>query len=116
MIIMKGISLAIQTVIIFILAAAVVAIVLYFFISGTGESISLVNARSEQATGCTSYSNRYDNCNRGGDNFGADFDNLAIACASLSTEYPACAFITTASTVAQKETCFLDCCKDFCPP
>ena len=97
---MKGISLSIQTVVIFILAAAVVGIVLIFLVSGTSETMDVVTAKGEQARLCNAYAVSH-NCE------GEATQELKHVCAVLKDEYPACAS-------DQGLACIHECCELFC--
>ena len=97
---MKGISLSIQTVVIFILAAAVVGIILVFLVSGTSETMDVVTAKGEQARLCNAYAVSH-NCE------GEATPELQRVCAVLKDEYPACAS-------SQDLACIHECCELFC--
>lgn len=96
---MKGISLSIQTVVIFILAAAVVVILLMFFISGSSETMDTITAKGRQARLCITYATNQE-CQ------GTASPELERVCAALKDEYPLC-------TSATPE-CIQQCCKTYC--
>lgn len=108
---MKGISLAVESIVIFIIAAAVLAILLYFFMTTANPSINIIQLKGEQTKWCNSYTTNDPNCDESGFVDVTIQDELANVCERLNTVeggFDQCTGVFNIDCVKQ-------CCKSFCP-
>ncbi len=111
---MKGISLAIETIIVVILAVTVLTVLLYFFRSTQGPVEDTLKLIQKQTNACSAYTSFDSRCSDISKVQNQDvLKNIADACKGLNRQrgdYPACAGQSTADI-----QCVKQCCKTFCP-
>lgn len=118
---MKGVSLAIETIIVIILAVTVLTVLLYFFRSTQGPAEDAIKLLRLQTNACSAYvfyderctGNIIDETLRNQLSNSQILQNIASACSGLSRQhggdYPGCANQNTASP-----QCIKECCRTFC--
>ena len=108
---MKGISLAIETIIFIILAVTVLSVLLLFFTKTGGESQSLVELQAKRDIYCGTYVQADPQCNRGG----TDANGKEIFSASDKEKFRnVCSKLSVNTCGSASQDCFADCCKLFC--
>lgn len=116
---MRGITLAIETIIVVILAVSVLTILLFFFRSNYSDAETTVALINKQSTGCTGYIFYDPECDAQDIRNGLDteiLDKIATACSGLNKirgDYASCAGKTTLSLPGDA-ACVQDCCRNFC--
>ena len=77
--------MAIETIVIFVIAAAALAILLYFFLSTTNPSLNLIQLKAEQSKWCNSYITHDPDCEDVDDVDQSITDELLNVCMNLHT-------------------------------
>ncbi|MFC2143446.1 hypothetical protein ACFLQN_03535 [Candidatus Aenigmatarchaeota archaeon] len=122
---MKGISLAIETIIVVILAVTVLTVMLFFFRSQTSPAQETLELINRQTSGCSGYIFYDYRCNNNIDTeLRADLlesgilEKIAKSCAGLYIKegsYPRCAGKATVSPANSDDLqCIQQCCRTFC--
>ena len=118
---MKGISLAIETIIILILAVTVLSVLLFFFrenVNPAQDTVKYMQMQTNACSGYVSYNPRCVNEELLDNTARTELDSTEIkarigeACKALNKirgNYPAC------SGGSGDMTCIRQCCKTFCP-
>jgi hypothetical protein len=112
---MKGVSLAIETIIVIILAVSVLTVMLFFFRSNYTPAETIVQLITKQNNACSGYV-FYDYDCDGESNTrqtipASILQDIAKACDGLNNQrgdYPSCAGAST------DNACVKECCRSFC--
>ena len=110
---MKGVSLAIETIIILILAVSVLTVLLFFLRSQVGPAQDTATLLREQTSACSAYVGADPACTDATDATQESRTKLATACKGLYRQggsYSAC------SGGSPTPECIKACCRSFCPP
>jgi len=117
---MKGVSLAIETIIVIILAVSVLTVMLFFFRSNFTPAETIVQLIAKQNNACSGYVFYDYDCDGTANspltgNANTEFENIktriAEACDGLNKQrgdYPSCAGASTGNA------CIKECCRSFC--
>jgi len=106
---MKGISLAIETIIVIILAVTVLSVLLLFFTGTGGPAQNRVMAESQRTLMCGTYTSENPTCNPTA-TLTTPLPNLAKICKSVDVQ--SCQ--GTLASATDTGNCYKDCCATYC--